>query len=91
MDHVEEQILRMARAKGTHISTCPACSHLRKKNKRTPCMRITCTPDGAALYRCHHCGIEGIARDEDSKGQRQFRAHQPKPSTYSSWRSKWGM
>lgn len=52
--------LRSTRA-GDHKSTCPQCSHNRKK-KADPCLSVTITEEGAdtkALWKCHHCGWTG--------------------------------
>jgi hypothetical protein len=42
---------------GEHVTTCPRCSHLRKK-KRLPCLSVKIEAD-LILYYCHHCGFAG--------------------------------
>lgn len=42
---------------GTHRTTCPACSHKRKK-KHDPCLSVTIDDDGAT-WNCHHCDFRG--------------------------------
>ncbi len=46
---------------GDHKTTCPACSHTRKK-KTDPCLSVTLSHDGGdmkAVWKCHHCGWSG--------------------------------
>lgn len=46
---------------GDHKTTCPACSHTRKK-KTDPCLSVTLAYDGGdmkAVWKCHHCGWSG--------------------------------
>jgi len=37
---------------------CPKCSHTRSK-KNQPCLAVTLTEDGGAMWNCHHCGWSG--------------------------------
>lgn len=42
---------------GNQTTTCPKCSHLRKK-KRDRCLSVKI--DGVGVqFHCHHCGYEG--------------------------------
>lgn len=47
------------RKSGQFSTTCPHCSHQRKK-KKDPCLSINIDE---GLYRCHHCGWKGIVKD----------------------------
>lgn len=48
---------------GNQKTTCPQCSHLRRK-KTEPCLSVTITPAGEAKWQCHHCGWTGGAGGE---------------------------
>ncbi len=43
---------------GEHRTTCPACSHTRKK-KSDPCLAVKIDDEGGAAWNCHHCGDAG--------------------------------
>ena len=43
---------------GTHKIKCPSCNKTRRKHKHDKPLSLTVTSD-CALYRCHHCGVEG--------------------------------
>lgn len=43
---------------GTYKTTCPACSHTRKK-RSDPCLSITIKADDDVTFNCHHCGHSG--------------------------------
>jgi twinkle protein len=42
-------------------TTCPQCSHQRKKHK-DPCLSLNRVVDGV-VYQCHHCGFSGKEKD----------------------------
>lgn len=42
---------------GDHHTTCPQCSHRRRK-KSQPCLSVTITAE-AVLANCWHCGWKG--------------------------------
>src|SRR5260370_32491 len=44
-------------APGDHQTTCPRCSHLRKK-KLDKCLSVKIDDDGVC-WHCHHCGWDG--------------------------------
>ncbi len=44
-------------ATGHFTTTCPQCSHLRKK-KRDRCLSVS-VDDRGVVFRCHHCGWKG--------------------------------
>jgi twinkle protein len=50
---------------GSHKIKCPSCSSTRKKNKSDRPLSITVSSD-CALYRCHHCGIEGRVSEKQT-------------------------
>ena len=43
---------------GSFYTTCPRCSHTRRKRKE-PCLGVTIYADGSAGWRCFHCGWTG--------------------------------
>ena len=43
---------------GEHSTTCPECSHTRRK-KTDPCLGVKIDHDGGAVWKCHHCGWTG--------------------------------
>ena len=57
---------------GNWKSTCPRCSHTRKK-KRDPCLSITIAEDHA-LAHCHNCQWGERINDPDSRPQERPRA-----------------
>ncbi|MBC41123.1 MAG: hypothetical protein CML19_02685 [Pusillimonas sp.] len=50
---------------GSHKTKCPSCSSTRKKNRSDRPLSITVSSD-CALYRCHHCGIEGRVSEKQT-------------------------
>lgn len=78
-------------AVGDHHTTCPECSHLRKK-KSQPCLSVTVKPDGV-VWHCHHCNWSGGSKDGE-RPQRSVQPTRPKRPTYgdlqrrgwSAWR-----
>ncbi|WP_431861423.1 DnaB-like helicase C-terminal domain-containing protein [Azospirillum sp.] len=44
--------------RGDNYTTCPQCSHTRKK-KTDPCLSVTLDDNGGAVWMCHHCGWSG--------------------------------
>lgn len=44
---------------------CPVCSATRKKNKNDPCLSINIDHE-RMVYKCHHCGWNGIFPMEDN-------------------------
>ncbi|MBN9453846.1 MAG: toprim domain-containing protein [Bosea sp.] len=67
MDYLEtakaEGIRLRSWAQGNHKTTCPRCSHLRKK-KTDPCLSVTVFAD-RVRWQCHHCGWTGGAGGDD--------------------------
>ena len=59
---------------GNWKSTCPRCSHARKK-KRDPCLSITIAEDHALLF-CHNCQWSDRVNDPDSRPQGRPRERQ---------------
>lgn len=45
-------------------TTCPKCSHTRKRNKHEKCLRVWAE---AGTYYCHHCGYNGSVADYKSE------------------------
>ncbi|MEM9286757.1 MAG: hypothetical protein AAGA36_00315 [Pseudomonadota bacterium] len=43
--------------RASFVSTCPQCSHTRKKKKQ-PCLSVKIDGRGV-MYCCHHCGWKG--------------------------------
>ena len=43
---------------GSFYTTCPRCSHTRRKRKES-CLGVTIYADGSAGWRCFHCGWTG--------------------------------
>ena len=54
---------------GNHKTTCPQCSHQRRK-KRDPCLSVTIRDDGA-VWLCHHCGWKGGVSDGEPQRYRR--------------------
>lgn len=52
---------------GRHKSTCPKCSHLRKKRKTAPCLYITEKPKGVKVH-CFHCSYEDYVPYDQGAG-----------------------
>ena len=56
---------------GEHKSTCPWCSHSRKK-KNLKCLSVKI--DGKNfVYICHHCGAKGGQNDEPTNTRADHR------------------
>lgn len=55
--------LKLKRTKGQTKTVCPACSHTRSKQS-DPCLSVNLD---TGLYRCHHCGVNGILDDYKTK------------------------
>lgn len=71
----EQGIHLRAATVGSHKTTCPACSHQRRK-KNEPCLSVTVNEDGKAVFNCHHCGWNGAAGGGDfrsAKARRSYR------------------
>lgn len=68
---------------GNHRTTCPKCSHLRRKGKRDPCLSITINRDGSIVFYCHHCDWSGgMGQHADrlrGKQRSTFRPSRPEP------------
>jgi twinkle protein len=43
---------------GAHKTTCPSCSHIRKK-RSDPCLSVTISAGDDAVFHCHNCGHSG--------------------------------
>ena len=43
---------------GNHKTTCPKCSHTRKK-KSDPCLSVKLDTHGGAVWKCHNCEWSG--------------------------------
>lgn len=65
---------------GEHRTTCPKCSHTRKK-KTDPCLAVKIDGDGGATWLCQHCGWSGnIASERYCYREPTFkRQHAAKP------------
>lgn len=72
-DQCREQGIRLkSYSVGDYRTTCPKCSHLRKKaHQRVPCLAVTIKSD-STLWHCHHCGWEGGSKN-DQEVERNFR------------------
>lgn len=73
---MEKSNLELLKEKGINVkrtgkTTCPECSHTRKK-KKDPCLSVN-VEEG--WYRCHNCGISGRVFNK--------REYIPKPKKYS--------
>lgn len=51
--------ISVRRQSGTVRTTCPECSHTRRKAK-DPCLVVSFDGKGV-LWACHHCGWQGAA------------------------------
>jgi twinkle protein len=60
---------------GDHRTTCPQCSHTRRK-KTDPCLSVTIDPDGGAVWNCWHCQWVGNVSGQE----RETSYSQIKPS-----------
>ena len=66
-------------------TTCPKCSHLRKrKNRRDPCLSVRIFADGRIKARCHNDGCEWrkvVSPDGEGRGSggRDYRPSKPEP------------
>ena len=49
---------------GPTKTTCPWCSHTRKKNKSEKCLRVW--PEEGTYY-CHHCGTSGSVQEYETE------------------------
>lgn len=57
---------------GQHRTTCPQCSHTRKK-KNDPCLSVNIADVGARFF-CHHCGFEGgVGGEREMRPRRVYR------------------
>ncbi len=54
---------------GSHKTTCPNCSHDRRK-KGDQCLSVTVEAAGTAVYNCHHCGWSGNVGGSDYRPTR---------------------
>src|SRR6185369_13332247 len=70
---------------GEHTTTCPKCSHLRRK-KRVPCLSVKIEPN-LILYFCHHCGDHGGLNERGTTTNTTYR---PSSGTAGSARHKQG-
>ncbi len=80
----EHRIRLRSTALGDHHTTCPQCSHLRKK-KSQPCLSVTIKPDGV-VFHCHHCGWSGGGGGTDKPASKPREA--PKRPTYADLQRK---
>lgn len=64
MSHIEKLTalgIDLRKLKGNHLdTTCPKCSHDRKK-KSDPCLSVTID---TGLYNCHHCNWSGTVQEK---------------------------
>ena len=78
-----EQGIRLRSASaGTHKTTCPNCSHQRRKQTE-PCLSVTVDPEGRAVWNCHHCGLAGAVGGREYRGGEQ----RSRPSQLSAARA----
>ncbi len=91
----EQGIKLRSASVGTHKTTCPACSHQRRKQTET-CLSVTVETDGRAVWNCHHCGWSGAAggrdyrRSDNAVNRRTYRrperaAETPRPDKMLEW------
>lgn len=57
------------RTSGQFQTTCPKCSHERKK-KKSPCLSVNIDE---GVYNCHHCGWTGNVMKLKSKSEKQYK------------------
>ena len=62
---------------GNHKTTCPQCSHTRKK-KSDPCLSVKLDPHGGAVWKCHNCEWKGSISGDINK-ERRFEKRHPLP------------
>lgn len=68
---------------GEHRTTCPKCSHRRKKiNQKVACLAVSIKPD-CVMWFCHHCGESGGAKtDAETNYRPQRRRNESARSLY---------
>ncbi|MGE0256857.1 MAG: hypothetical protein AB7N54_19575 [Alphaproteobacteria bacterium] len=57
---------------GTRKTTCPQCSHLRRKRAEA-CLSVTIEP-GHAVWHCHNCGWSGGIKEHGNGPERNGRS-----------------
>ncbi len=72
---------------GEHETTCPVCSHTRKK-KTAKCLGVKIDDEGGAAWICHHCGWSGNVpskrrRESGSRSARAKSAYRRPPADHS--------
>lgn len=73
-----------SRGRDTFITTCPKCSHLRRK-KRLACLSVKLDGRGIRFF-CHHCNWKGGDFYEHSKSPDQ----RPSPGVAGKPRDRFG-
>tara|TARA_Y100001937_G_scaffold20668_1_gene28821 strand:+ start:3947 stop:5662 length:1716 start_codon:yes stop_codon:yes gene_type:complete len=63
-------------------STCPWCSHTRKRNKQEKCLRVWAE---AGTYYCHHCGVNGYVNEYKSEYELPTSKSKPITSKVVKW------
>ncbi|MBO0332613.1 toprim domain-containing protein [Sneathiella sp. CAU 1612] len=72
---------------GEHVTTCPECSHARKK-KTDPCLSVKIDGEGGATWICHHCTTTGNVPcfEKPEKWKRPTLPEKPKrPEAMYDW------
>jgi twinkle protein len=64
-DLIGEGIRLKSYSTGTHKTTCPKCSHTRKK-KNDPCLYVNIETPDLALWKCYNCDYTGKAGKSDN-------------------------
>lgn len=84
---------------GDQKTTCPQCSHTRRK-KTDPCLSVTIEPDGKAVWNCHHCGWNGGTGGSRKRDFRPVKKNyrsperpkvEPRPDRLLTWFEKRGI
>lgn len=68
-------------SEGNHKSTCPKCSHTRKK-KSDPCLSVTIDHD-TAVWNCHNCSWKGAAGKKAGEMEQRYKPKAYKRPTHT--------
>jgi hypothetical protein len=69
-------------APGRYSTTCPQCSHTRRRRK-DPCLGVT-IDDGGIGWRCFHCGWTGGKYFNSPRPASRMRSPTPRPGARSN-------
>jgi len=67
---------------GPTKTTCPWCSHTRKRNKSEKCLRVW--PEEGTYY-CHHCGTSGSVQEYETEYELPTAISKPVTSKVVKW------